>query len=646
MSNPSSDSYRNVTRYQGQDYSFAPRYFRPRDPNSPTNASNDIKPKEQQGYYPTGSFWTNSTNGNLWALQKITSNLANWILLAGGGTGPILNVPVDTGTSPVLPSLTGALSILGGTTFATNTRANPIRTNGTTNEVDLQIQLAGANVATAGANKFGVAQFDDNQFDVTAGFVQLAGGGTAPALTKVAVQTGTNPVVPSATGQISFNGSTVVAGVNPVRTDGTGANTMALEVQISQAIAATDATKIGLANFNSSHFSVDANGFVSLAGGGGAADSFQVDSVTAPGVNPVVPNGSGLVIVAGVGGTSTFSAAANTISIVSSNQPGYTNLGLTYSGSTFTVHGYNGTALSAANPAIIWLGDSTNQGYLRQYTVTANQSFIDDSGASQIIGNTFGTTATVGWATDMPFYLYAVGNSAAGVSPQTQIAFMISRIPHLTNSPVAGKIAKAGSAVASTQGSLFSLANVTVADYAVSPLLLLGSFRMQKTTAATDDWTVQSLSFNIDGIGRYNEQYANFLMPTGQNGNAAGKFFQDNGGTAPSFGVQSFGYAISKNGYFKGMFIGNNSSAVGAGAVSAMQSFPLSNVTAAVTGNGYYFDAAGPTYSAVNANSAALISSTQFVFSSNVASGILQNLNFSGANIDMVVNYYFPISTS
>ncbi len=91
--------------------------------------------------------------------------------------------------------------------------------------------------------------------------------GGAVAIEKVALQTGTTPIVPSS-GIITFNGATVAAGTNPVRTDGTGANTMALEVQISQAIATTDATKIGLSNFNSAQFSVDANGFVSLSGSG------------------------------------------------------------------------------------------------------------------------------------------------------------------------------------------------------------------------------------------------------------------------------------------------------------------------------------------------------------------------------------------
>lgn len=96
--------------------------------------------------------------------------------------------------------------------------------------------------------------------------LDLAGG--AVAIEKINLQTGTTPCVPSS-GSITFNGAVVAAGTNPVRTDGTAANTMALEVQISQAIASTDATKIGLSNYNLINFTVDANGFVSLAGGGG-----------------------------------------------------------------------------------------------------------------------------------------------------------------------------------------------------------------------------------------------------------------------------------------------------------------------------------------------------------------------------------------
>ena len=135
--------------------------------------------------------------------------------------------------------------------------------NAGTNTETWNIQLSQAIPATD-ATKVGLSAFNSSEFTVDAnGFVSLVGGGAA--IESVALQTGTTPIVPLA-GQITFNGAVVSAGTHPVRTDGTGANTMALEVQISQALAATDATKIGLSNFDSAKFTVDANGFVSLSG--------------------------------------------------------------------------------------------------------------------------------------------------------------------------------------------------------------------------------------------------------------------------------------------------------------------------------------------------------------------------------------------
>lgn len=112
MSNPSSDSYRNPLRHMGQDYSFAPRYLRNRDPRSPTNASLDIKPKENQGYYPFGTIWNNSSNGNVWILAGITNNLANWVLF-GNNHGNLLTLS-DNQNVVVNPNLsTGNIQLTG-----------------------------------------------------------------------------------------------------------------------------------------------------------------------------------------------------------------------------------------------------------------------------------------------------------------------------------------------------------------------------------------------------------------------------------------------------------------------------------------------------------------------------------------------------
>ena len=181
----------------------------------------------------------------------------------GGQATTKFDVQANTapGTDPVVPTALGVV-VVNGAAVANHSVVLETRSRAA-NAYNLEIQYS-ASAAATDATKSGVAHFDSAAFTVDAnGFVQLLGTG---AITKVNLQTGTSPIVPTG-GAITLNGAVVAAGTNPVRTDGTGANTGAIEVQISQALAATDATKIGLSNFNSTYFSVDANGFVSLVKG-------------------------------------------------------------------------------------------------------------------------------------------------------------------------------------------------------------------------------------------------------------------------------------------------------------------------------------------------------------------------------------------
>ena len=238
--------------------------------------------------------------------------LGGSVTLSAGGT---IATTYTANTGTATPSGNN-LNILGASVAAGST---PVATTASGSTVTVDVQTSQAIVSTD-ATKIGLAAFNSAEFTVDAnGFVGLVGGGNA--IEKVNLQSGTTPIVPTA-GAITFNGATVAAGTHPVRTDGTGANTMALEVQISQAIASTDATKIGLSNYSSAQFAVDANGFVTLVGGTTAPILGLVpDAHTAPGTTPVIPNGSGNIIVTGsstAAGTipvQTNSLAANTIAI-------------------------------------------------------------------------------------------------------------------------------------------------------------------------------------------------------------------------------------------------------------------------------------------------------------------------------------------
>lgn len=198
-------------------------------------------------------------------------------LVGGGQAVDTFQVDASTapGTNPVIPASNGLVTVTGGQ-VAAGTTTNVIQTNSlAANTYAIQIQRSQA-VASTTIGDNGVCHFDSGSFAVDAnGFVTLKGG--TEAIDSIAVQAGTSPIVPTAAGLITINGAVAAAGTTPVQTNGTGANTMALQVQTAQAIASTNATNIGLAAFNSAQFAVDANGFVTLSGSSGGKSIKQVN---------------------------------------------------------------------------------------------------------------------------------------------------------------------------------------------------------------------------------------------------------------------------------------------------------------------------------------------------------------------------------
>ena len=240
------------------------------------------------------------------------------------------------------------------------------------------------------------------------------------------------------------------------------------------------------------------------------------------------------------------------------------NLGITYSGSLLSIAGSDGTALSATNPGYVILSDKSSPGLKKIFTVTANQGFIDATGASEIINNLFGLNTSVAYGQDLPFFSYAVSNDAMDA-----VAFMISRVPNRQVSPAIANIGAPDDAVADTPGSFFSFDNIDETLYDENPCAAIGSFRMRMSAA--DDWTVQALN-DYDGIGRWNEQW--FTMVTGQFGATAGKYFADNGGTGPVWNTNNYVWTINKSGLLTIAALFQTNSIVGAGAVAAFMSSP------------------------------------------------------------------------
>lgn len=117
------------------------------------------------------------------------------------------------------------------------------------------------------------------------GTTKSSGSGPIPGNVATSYVTNSGTAVPSVN-VLNVLGSTVVAGSTPLRSIGSG-NTVTYQTQLSQAIASTDATKVGLAAFSSSQFSVDANGFVSLV-----VSSNNYTNVTGPIVYTVLTTDS------------------------------------------------------------------------------------------------------------------------------------------------------------------------------------------------------------------------------------------------------------------------------------------------------------------------------------------------------------------
>lgn len=131
-------------------------------------------------------------------------------------------------------------------------------------------------------------------------------------------------------------GTSVAAGTNPVFTTG-ATNVVTIEVQTSQAIAASDATKVGLAAFNSTDFTVDANGFVTFSGAG-ATETLTGNSggAVSPTANNINTVGTGSITIAGNPGTSTLTTQLTGLTnhslLVGAGTATITNLGVATNG--------------------------------------------------------------------------------------------------------------------------------------------------------------------------------------------------------------------------------------------------------------------------------------------------------------------------
>lgn len=220
--------------------------------------------------FPLAQLWMNQSTFDLWYhAQDFTQNgivSAEWLKISNG-TGNVETITGDDGVvvTPVADNIN-----LVGTVVANGTNAKPVffASGGDPNE-DLDVQVTTA-AASSNINNAGLASFSETDFIVDDnGFVEINGSSSVSEFTVDAFTfPGTNPVVPNASGNITVTGGQVAAGTtaNVIQTDSLAAHTYTIQVQRSKAVASSTVGVNGVCHFDSADFSVDANGFVEIAG--------------------------------------------------------------------------------------------------------------------------------------------------------------------------------------------------------------------------------------------------------------------------------------------------------------------------------------------------------------------------------------------
>lgn len=242
------------------------------------------------------------------------------------------------------------------------------------------------------------------------------------------------------------------------------------------------------------------------------------------------------------------------------------NCELNVSGSTLTISGDGGVALSATNKCQVGIRSNT-AGDVACATFTANVTTTFGA-TSDTDGNVMGITSTANWASTMPMFLGVIYN---GTTPY----FTISRLPYVVSGAADTALWQEGSTDGDAQLDVGILTSgLTLASWVNLPITQVGWF--DATYASTGEaWT-----FDVTGKNGFNTNYESsyFSMPLAQNGAATGTFMLANGGTAPLFTTNTYYYTVEKNGMVTiSVYLDADPGTDGAGAVNARLALPLAN---------------------------------------------------------------------
>ncbi len=331
-----------------------------RDPNS-----------TDYGYF-VGTIWVNTVAKSFWGLGDLfispNTKTAYWALLGNISSVGIMEIAVQSGPSPVVPTPAGLVTLNGAVVAAGTT---PFQSVGSTNTVTLQLQLSQA-IPTADQAKVGLSNFNSAQFNLVNGFVSLIGG-SGPAIQTITGNTG-GPESPSAGGNFNIIGAgsiTVAGSANTETVQLTGLTLNAIQV------GAGTSTLTQLGPVNRAVLTSGATGIPAMTALASDGQLIIGSTAGAPAAATLTA-GVGVSIVNG----------SNSITISASGSVAWTDI----SGAVAAVSGGNYMATATATST---LPASPSNGDTIRYIVLTNNPLTIQANTGQIIqyGTSLSTTA-------------------------------------------------------------------------------------------------------------------------------------------------------------------------------------------------------------------------------------------------------------
>lgn len=283
---------------------------------------------------------------------------------------------------------------------------------------------------------------------------------------------------------------------------------------------------------------------------------FELVDVETGATTPVLPSGStDRFLRLSDGATKTLEWVDPVVSPM-----GLRNIRLVTSGGTTKIVGDDGNDLSSSNIGWVRMPSATTPGKMVTLPLTSSPSFIDDTGASEILGERFGFTTSIAITVDVPFFGNFINTNDTG----TGLKFGITRNNCMSVTPATAKQGIKGTASTDKdKDTLFIWDSATVA--AGLPLLQIAGLRMRMSSS--DDWTVQTLNHtNGDGIRPDPHFASEFDMPISQNGADSGNYFSASSGAGPIWTTPA--NIVYKWGVKPGGYIWYNFSTRNAGVVA------------------------------------------------------------------------------